>query len=264
MYREQKKEQYKFSFLIVLIVVVLCSCLLFGSVLAWLTRDYTYSDDDNLIGSVEMKIFANGTEVTGTTTTVEGKTTWVCNSPYEIAGGNTNRDNINLKIRNTGTIDALVRATINIYYIDDYDNQATDTDKRPLLITANTPTVKGTANLYSSNWIYDFVSPTVACGYMFYNSRLSPYVLREPGDLDGVSTSIVSSNEIDVISQILVSESQKNTTLYIDLTIEAVACDGNIYKKIENNEVESYDIPVYAYPFGLKEELPATWTAWRT
>lgn len=263
MFRAKEKEKYKLSFLVVLTVVVLCSCVLFGSVLAWLTRTYTHSDDDNLIGSVELAIFANGTEVTGSTSVVEGKTTWVCNTPYQITGNTTLRNNINLKIRNTGTIDAIVRATINIYYIDDYDDQTTDTDKRPLLIASTTPTVNGTANLDSTNWIYDFPSPTVACGYMFYNQKLSPYVLRDPGDLDSVAESTVPANEVSIINQILLSESQKDVTIYIDLTVEAVAYAGNIYKKIENNQTTAADIPVHALPFGLKEELPDSWTAWR-
>ena len=263
MFRAEKKDKYKVSFLIVLTVVVLCSCVLVGSVLAWLTRTYTYSDDDNLIGSVELAIFADGVEVTGTTSVIEGKTTWVCNTPYEITGNSTLRNNINLKIRNTGTIDAIVRATINIYYIDDYDNSATDTDKRPLIIASTTPTAKGTANLDTSNWVYDFPSSTVACGYMFYNNKLSPYVLREPGDLDGVAQSTVPANEVSIIDQILLSESQKDVTIYIDLTVEAVAYAGNIYKKMENNQTTSADIPVHALPFGLKDELPESWTAWR-
>jgi len=66
-----------------------------------------------------------------------------------------------------------------------------------------------------------------------------------------------------LFNQILLSEAQKDTTIYIDLTVEAVAYAGNIYKKMENNQTTAADIPVHALPFGLKEQLPAAWTAWR-
>ena len=264
MYKSDKKNNYKTLFVVVLIIVVLSSCLLVGTVSAWLVRQYTYDEDRNQIGSVHMEIYHNGTKMTGRYETINGKKTWICNTPYQIAGGSTLRT-LDLTIRNAGTIDALVRATINIYYIDDFDNQATDTDKRPLLIVNNTPTVKGTSQISTTNWVYDFPSATVACGYMFYNSRLSPYVLREPAsDGDNINTSYQTTNEIDVIQSIRLSEAQKDTTIYIDLTIEAVAADGNIYKKMEEGATAGTpQIPVNALPFGLKEQLPASWTAWR-
>ena len=264
-YKSDRVELHKTSFLVVLITVVLCSCILIGSVVAWLTREYTYSDNDNSIGLVDVRLFADGVEVTGTTTTdAHGKTIWSCNTPYAITGTTALREDIGLTIRNMGTIDALVRATINIYYIDDYDNQATDTDKRPLLLVSSTPSVSGTAQIDTTYWIHQFPAESVACGYMFYDDQVSPYILREKDESDDVIETIIPANEIDIINQILLSESQKNTTIYIDVTIDAVAYDGNIYKKIEEKATPTVDdIPVHALPFGYKENLPTNWDAWR-
>jgi len=78
----------------------------------------------------------------------------------------------------------------------------------------------------------------------------------------GLANAFKHSNG-NLFNQILLSEAQKDTTIYIDLTVEAVAYAGNIYKKMENNQTTAADIPVHALPFGLKEQLPAAWTAWR-
>ena len=264
-YKSDRIDLHKTSFVVVLITVVLCSCILIGSVVAWLTREYSYSDNDSSIGLVDVRLFADSNEVTGTTTTdAQGKTTWSCNTPYAIAGGSTLREDIDLTIRNMGTIDALIRATINIYYIDDFDNQTTDSDKRPLILVDNTPSVSGTAKIDTTYWIRQFPSETVACGYMFYEDQVSPYILREKDESDDVVETIVPANEIDLINQIMLSSTQEDTTIYIDVTIDAVAYDGNIYKKMENNATPTVDeIPVHALPFGYKENLPEDWNAWR-
>ena len=237
--------------------------MLIGTVSAWLMRTYSYNDSDNLIGSVEMKLYADGQEVVGTTTEIEGGTKWTCNAPYIISGGNTTRLP-KLTMRNMGTIDALVRVTMSLYYIDDYDNSAIDTDKRPALLTSETPTVKGTVKMTTRNWIYGFPSETVAMGYMYYTNKLAPYVKRTPNqnNTDIVETP-VPANDIKLIDSIQVSSAQTNTIFYIDVTVDAVAYDGNIYKKIENGETSATDIPVYALPFGTKESLPDTWEAWK-
>ena len=62
-------------------------------------------------------------------------------------------------------------------------------------------------------------------------------------------------------TEILVPESMKNTTYYIELTVEGVAHAGNIYQEDADTE---QDIPVEAYPFGiLTEDLLSEWGAWR-
>jgi hypothetical protein len=163
-----------------------------------------------------------------------------------------------------GTIDALVRVTLTIYYIDDYDNQATDTNKRPALLSETNPTNKGFIKLTTTNWVYDFPNDTVVAGYMYYDNKLAPYIKREPNTFgtDIVETT-VSANNVSIVNSFVVSEAQKNTTFYIDVTVDAVAYDGNIYKKIENGETTINDIPVHALPFGKKESLPDEWETWK-
>lgn len=265
LYTSKNRNKYKVSFLVVLTVVVLSFCMLVGSVVAWLTRTYSYSDNDNLIGSVEMKIYNNNQEITGTTTEVGGVTKWTCNTPFTVNGGMTTRSNIGLTVRNVGTVDALVRVTISLYYIDDYDNVFTETDKRPAIIVSETPTVSGTIKLTTTNWVYGLAgNNSVASGYMYYSTTLAPYVTRIPNVANpGHTEVVVPENNINIIDSFEVSEAQKNTIFYIDVTVDAVAYSGNIYKKIENGETSATDIPVYALPFGKKESLPASWEAWK-
>ena len=265
LFTSKRKDKYKFSYIVLLIVVLLSFCMLVGSVVAWLTRTYSYRDNDNLIGSVEMKIYRNNQEITGTVSEIDGVTKWRCNTPYVVNAGTLTRNNIGLTMRNVGTVDALVRVTLSIYYIDDYDNVLTETDKRPAILVSNSPTLKGTIKLSTENWVYDFAGDgAVATGYMYYDTKLSPYSIRVPNvSGPGYTTSVVASNDISIINQFEVSEVQKNTIFYIDITVDAVAYDGNIYKKIENGETSNSDIPVYALPFGKKESLPESWEAWK-
>ena len=112
------KSKGKVSFLIVLICVVLAFCVLVGVVSAWLTKDYNPHSEDNQFGEVKVELYQNGSRVDGTYTEVGGVSHWECNTPYVIGGSGEIRDSINLTMRNNGTIDALVRATLTMYYLD--------------------------------------------------------------------------------------------------------------------------------------------------
>lgn len=244
--KAKTKNRYDISFLIVLFIVVLCFCVFVGSILAWLTIDYSFEDDNTVLGSVELELYANGTKVTGTTTTVNGVNHWSCDEPYEVSGSTTSRT-LNLKVRNAGNIDALVRATIRIYYLDENNNQVT-------VLLSSSPTLDNQISMSATGWVTNFPSETVAAGYMFYNSKISPYV---------VNGATVSSNEIEIINSITVASSQATTKFYVSVTVDGIAYAGNIYRKIELGETSSSDIPVSAYPFGTKETLPSAWTAWK-
>ena len=82
LYTKKSKKKYSVSFIVVLIAVVLCSCLLIGTVAAWLTRTYKYSDSDNQIGSVSIKLYSGNQEITGTITEDDqtGLIRWSCNT----------------------------------------------------------------------------------------------------------------------------------------------------------------------------------------
>lgn len=255
-----KIDKKRISFIVVLISVVLSFCLLVGSVASWLIRDYTFNDTDNAIGSVDVRIYADDVEVTGETSVVNGVPIWICNTPYVIGGSSTTRNNINLTLRNYGNIDAIVRVTMSLYYIDDYSTPAKN---RPVILTTGVPSTKGVVNMTTTDWVYGFPSETVASGHMFYNKKLSPYVSRTPNETNtDINETIVAENEIKLIDSIVTSSAQASTTFYVSLTVEAVAYAGNIYKKMENGETSSADIPVSALPFGPKANLPTAWTAW--
>lgn len=239
------------SFIIVLcLLVVLCSCLIV-STLAWLEETYIYYEDRNNIGAINVVLLANGNKIEGST---DENGVWTCNTPYEIPSGNTIRS-LNLKCRNEGNIDALVRVTISIYYME-------NNNKRTALLVSGNPTTSGTISLDTNNWIRQFPSETVACGYMYYNNVLSSYNTRTYGT-DNIVTGTDINGETSIINQILVNSEQKDIVFYVDVSVDAVAYSGNIYKKIENNETTPEDIPVNAFPFGNKADLPSTWTAWR-
>ena len=75
----KRSKRYSYLFELVLIVVVLCSCLLFSTI-AWLQQTYDLDNKDNQIGRVEAGIYHNGVKVEGTTSTVDGKEVWECKS----------------------------------------------------------------------------------------------------------------------------------------------------------------------------------------
>lgn len=252
-------RQSKFKPLwIVLILVVLCSCLCV-STLAWLTKYYEYNDDNSHIGKIDIAIYANGVKVTGSSQTIDGVTRYTVDSPYESSGGLTR--NLNLKIRNEGTIDALVRATISIYYLEN--------NNKSVAISKSTPTLVGQVSMTSTNWITDFKTDAL-CGNMYYNSKLEPYVQKTTNTDGTISETNVANREISVVDSIVVSSEQSTTKFYVDLTVDAVAYNGNIYKQtngLTQNQIDNLvgtpDLPVLAYPFGSKDTLPSTWTAWQ-
>ncbi len=233
------KNRYSMSFLVILLVVVLSCCIIVGSVLAWLKVDYDQSNQDNTLGVVAIELYADGALVRQTDNE---------NSPYiySAVAGSTTRT-INLKMRNVGTIDAIVRANISVYYLDDNGNRVT-----PIL--TETPSATNLIKLGFSGWVSDFVSPTIPTGYMFFDSKLSPY------KINGVDT---PANEKSIINTITLSGAQSSTIFYIEVRLNAVAYAGNIYRKIELGETDANNIPVEAYPFGIKESLPSNWNVWR-
>lgn len=242
-------NKFNSAFLITLIVVVLCSCVIIGSVLAWLKIDYVRESEGVEIGTVDVGAYHNSTLI-------------VDDSPIILSGGNTVR-NAGITIKNTGTIDALTRVTIRMYYYESTDN-GKDTNPINLIIgnpTTNTNFISFDSDNNGSNeglsnvtWLTTFPGNLVVAGDMYCNQRVEPYVIN------GADVAI---NELPLISTFRVSEALKNTEIYIDIKVDSCAYAGNIYKKIYNNETTSEDIPYYAYPFGAYENLPAGWIAWR-
>ena len=300
------KNTMKIPFIIVLTSVVLSFCILIGTVSAWLMKDYTHESIDNQIGSVEVELYANGNKIEGSYVEENNVTHWVCNTPYEITGSTVERTNLNLTMRNNGTINALVRATISIYYYEDESELEEVKDKVLLLVShydpAN-PSAKPTARnhciLETTDWVFNFandhaidgvdgsgITGIVGGGQMFYNKEIAPYTIKEiASDIPGGAVSYPQPDEDDngnpldrdenlidvpIINGIRLHESMANKTIYIDITLDAIAYSGNIYKKIkEYNDkgkdfLEEIDEAKYgALPYGKYETLPSGWTAWQ-
>ena len=243
----------KIPFIMVLITVVLAFLMLIGSVAAWLIKQYNHNSTDNQIGAIEVELYADGVMIN------------TLDTPYVLPGSSTIRT-LNLKMRNNGTIDALVRATITIYYID------TNNNKVVLLVSENTPGATNICNIETTDWVYDFANGETAGqnvaggGQMFYNKKLSPYTYKEiPTDMPGgnITSTNKPANEIPLIKSISLHENLKDEAIYVDVTLDAIAYSGNIYKKLDNEEIELDNTKYSALPFGLPDTLPSGWTAWR-
>ena len=115
-----RQERYKKAFIVVLVAVLLSSCIFIGTVLAWLQQDTTRETEGILnLGEVDFEIYTGGTKITSTKDNANGVTT-SSSQELVIPAGSTIRS-IDLKIRNTGNIDAIMRVTLNIYYKEYYD-----------------------------------------------------------------------------------------------------------------------------------------------
>ncbi|MBE5738809.1 MAG: hypothetical protein E7354_03700 [Clostridiales bacterium] len=217
----KRASTYRVQFIVVIACVVLAVCVLVGSVLAWLKRDYTRESEGLHIGTVAIEIFADGSNVTHTTNHTNG-TSWECSAPYAIpTSANTTRT-LNLKIRNTGTVDAIVRATIRVYTVDE-NNNITYLLGSPEVLSSTGVKI----GMDTTGW-YQALSANnqVASGYMFLSEKLEPY------ELNGETS---SDREIPIISQITVPAGYENTEILVSVTIDAVSYSGNIYKKIYEN-----------------------------
>lgn len=271
------KNGYKISFLIVLITVVLSFCICVGSVVAWLRVDYIRRSDSLELGTVKLALYNGSTEVKGTTVTNGEVTSTYATVTIPASSGNIRT--LGIKVRNMGTIDCLVRARFNIYYYENDGNRST------ILLSETAKTIETTdmnghskfvnyASIDNSGWILRLPGlpqnpevpatyTTAAFGELFYNNKISPYIHTVIDDGGNISSETVDNNAKTIISSITTVDSEKDRTLYIDITVDAISYSGNIYRKTENPSFTQVDVPVEAYPFGSKDKLPSNWTAWK-
>lgn len=261
--RRQRQDVLKKAFVVVLIIVLLSSCLCVGTLLAWLTQNIDRDSGDNItIGTVDFDVYYNNSLVTATKSNASGVSS---STQREIsilpntATTNSAIRSVNLKIRNTGTIDAIMRVTISIYQKDSNGNKVA-------LVIADTPTADNSVAIQSDGWVRD-LSGGVTSGYMYYNDTINPYTIRRithnDDGTDSVTTQDVTANAVSVITQILVPTSMVNTTYYMSVVVEGIAYKGNIYQETKDkNDGKDYQIDVEAYPFGLPSTLPSGWKAW--
>ena len=263
----ERKVQNKGIYLyVVAITLVLILCGSIFLTYSWLKTSVTITNDINNadpiedpitnLGEVDVEIYYNGSKVNREDV-----------NPITITcSGSDATRTINLKVRNAGTIDTLVRATISIYYLDTSNN-------RVVYLLVPSPSAENQCTLTNSGWINNLAADNaVASGYMYYNSKLEPYT-RHYVNNGSVATTTDTTKEISIISQVALASTFANKTFYMDVKIDACAYAGNIYKKIYNNTVTANDVPVWAYPFGPYENLPgypftgtaqaSWWTAWQ-
>ena len=263
-----KERKYHKGFIAVLMIVLLSCCIFVGSVLAWLTDEDVHSSEGIIqIGAVDFDIYHGNTKITTIKHNSEESSAIIVSptsKAVEVLGGSTIRD-IDLTIRNTGTVSAIMRITFAIYYYD------ANGDRCPCIL-ATTSTFDNHISITNDNWVNDFSNiddgdeskNTAVAGYSYYNKQIHPYTIRTAHNLTGeITTQDVTAHAVPVITQMLVPESQKNTTYYIEvIQVDGVAYSGNIYQEDERKDGE-YDVPVQAYPFGHVEDLPTAWTAWK-
>lgn len=259
MEKVRRHDGFKIAFVVVLILVLLSSCLCVGTALAWLTQNIDRDSGNNLsIGSVDFDVYYNDSKVTTSKSNASGINS-VTNQEITLSGTSTIRT-INLKIRNTGTIDAIMRVTISIYQKDANGNHIA------LVLADATPTIDNSIAMQTDGWVRDMHG--VTSGYMYYNQVISPYtVKRITHNSDGTDTTTsqdISARAVSVVSQILVPSAMASDTYYMSITVEGVAYKGNIYQETaDKNDNKDYQIDVEAYPFGEPSTLPSGWTAWR-
>ena len=236
---EMTKNRYKISFLIVLLTVVLSLFVFVGSVLAWIGQDFIYETQENQemeIGTVAIEVFSGGNKLS---------------SGSIINASN----NMQIEIKNTGTIRCLVRVSYK-FYVD--NSSSTNHLMSPIVVS--TPPSSGQMQLvFADNWVTSNLGghTNLSCGYAYYNLRLNP--TDSPNGIiekDGSGNPLQSS--INLFKTVNISDSN----LKLELSVEAIAYSGNIYQELEQSE-STRDIPVYAYPYGTKESLPSAWTAWQ-
>ena len=269
------ESQYKRLFLIVLLAVVLSFCVVVGSVVAWLQETQTGGTGDDMItiGVIDFEIYNGSTKMTTRKNEISGLTSFTTNEFVIPANASSEiRNSLNLTIRNTGTIDALVRATLEIYYKDESGN------KHNLYIVTTTPS-NNQISLDNTGWVND-LKDNAAVGYTYYNAKVKPYVqksLKVTVNADGTTTESLESvekseNAIKVFSGIRVPSDKKSVNYYATLTVDGIAYAGNIYQEVADKTAnKEYDIPTegqygtsYVFPFGVPEGLPSGWTAWKS
>lgn len=224
----RKNDRFKVYFIAILVVVLFVSCVLAGSVYAWLMWETTRESDGLKVGTVDIEIYANGSLVTSTASHQNGST-WKCNSPYTVPTSTTTTRTLNLKVRNVGTVDALVRATIRVYT----ENGNNDIDfilGEPTTMPSGAPVI----TMDTTGWYRDLsANDQVSSGYLYLNNKLEPYTLNG---------STNSSGEVSIISQIIVPDAYKSTEIKVSVTVDAVSYSGNIYKKIYENSASNVSV----------------------
>jgi len=272
-------NNHKNYILVIVLISVLCFCIAVGGTFAWLYIHYTRPSKGIETGEVQLEIYNGNINITNNRSGSSSEIVNASSNPLNLAGGSTTRT-IDLKVRNTGNIDGLLRVSLIIYYVDDGGEQS-----QVILDTDGTLDGDNKVNItFGNNWVYNFPLSTnsvsggvttsnpgdVVAGYMYYNTRIIPYEYREVTNNDVVS-STNSDNDVVIISSITVCDALKDKDLKVSILADICPYSGNIYEKLYDSqksyELGSDEYPVEAYPFGKLGDdetgFLQYWTAWK-
>ena len=233
------KDKKNLKNLINVSIITVCLCLIaliIGYSFAWLT-DIFNDDGDAQIGAVKIEIYDGETKLNGTT---NDDGSYTVGTAYAVNLGDVGSvSSLNLKVKNVGTINGIVRCFVTISTVVGPSEGFTDLDGASYLATSKQLKVE------SPDWVDLYDDPLLegVYGYnMFLNKVLAPD-----------AENIVFTN-FTVLSEV------ENTTVYVKLRADIVAHSGNAYQ-IDNdkNPVADKD-----KPFGvLTKEFLDIWTAYK-
>lgn len=225
------------SFFVIMFSVALCLIVAIGVTFAWLT-DLVNKQGNATIGEVGIEIYNGETKLNGT---ILEDGTYAVGSPLELTLGELNAAvNVDLSVKNTGTIPGIVKCFIAISTNEGPHDHFTDLGDS--LFSVN----MSQASIIQNNWVMLHDNPLINDQY-FFNSFLNEQLPA------GASKNVISSLTP-------IANGLENTIIYIRIHAMIVAYSGNAYQiDSPENPVENKD-----KPFGvLTPEFLELWTAWR-
>ncbi len=234
-----KKENFlkSNSFFVFMLAIALSLMVAIGITFAWLT-DIVSKQNNATIGEVGIEIYNGETKLNGK---ILEDGSYSIGSPLEIQLGELNTAiNLNLNIKNTGTIPGIVKCLITISTNEGPHDHHTDLDGALFLVKTNQ------AQIVQNNWVTLYDDPLIADQY-FFNSFLNEQI--GAGETKNVISSFTPT-----------ASGLENTSIYIRIRAMIVAYSGNAY------QIDSAENPVADKdkPFGvLSTEFLNTWTAWK-
>ncbi len=235
------KQNNSINITIIVCAVVLMVAIIASATFAWLT-DYVERDGSATIGDVRIEIYDGNTKLNSYTE--EGGAV-VLGTPYHLQFTSEGQIIVpTLSIKNTGTINGIVRCFVSITTTDGIsDNHHTDLDGSKYLLDENQLAA------VNSDWVtaYDIDLMEGIHSYnMFLNKVLAPN-----------ATNVVFDS-LEYLGGLFTGN------VYIELRADIVAYSGNAYQvDTESNPTDSIDKPFKVGGQDLTPEFLEIWTAWK-
>ena len=210
------KTKYDYIFGMIALVVLVSVFTAVSITLAWLRymESIDNTETPSNIGIVDFKVYKDSDEIT------------INNGVYTIpCTGTGYLKSAGLKIYNTGTIDALIRFEMNIYYIN-------GSNQKISLLSSDIDSIVMDSNLIDT---FPTVGVSIYSGAVYYNRQIVPYVIEGQN---------VASNILNVLESFTLRDSSVlvDKTFFVDITnVSMIAYSGNIYKKISQYTLDGED-----------------------